>query len=128
LKASNARSSKTGTPGAPPRNAEYCSSTDRFTLAGPSADLDPRYNAYRGDLADVALASRLFAPHYAKPVTRRNGAHAAPLRVAPADDSEFVGELAPHEDFALLDTSGGWAWGYRMSDHLVGYVREKSVA
>ena len=31
--------------------------------------------------------------------------------------------MAPAEEFALLDTSGDWAWGYRLSDHRVGYVR-----
>src|SRR3712207_1046075 len=73
LKASNAISSRTESPEAQPRKKASSSSTERFTLSGPSADLDPDYNAYRGDLADIELASRLFAPHYAKAAERSVG-------------------------------------------------------
>jgi len=31
--------------------------------------------------------------------------------------------MAPDEEFAMLDVTGCWAWGYRRSDHLVGYVK-----
>src|SRR6058998_1098973 len=41
-------------------------SADEFALAGPSGDLDPDFNAYRKDLADVALAGRVIASHYAE--------------------------------------------------------------
>ena len=44
---------------------------DEFTLAGPSDLPDPRFNAYRKDLADVALANRVVASHYAEPAARR---------------------------------------------------------
>src|SRR3546814_14266912 len=40
---------------------------NRFTLTGRSVALDRRVNALRGDLADVALAGRYFAPHYSCP-------------------------------------------------------------
>ncbi|HEX8535388.1 MAG TPA: SH3 domain-containing protein, partial [Allosphingosinicella sp.] len=26
------------------------------------------------------------------------------------------------DEFAVLDITGGWAWGYRRLDHHVGYV------
>lgn len=111
------------------RNEASSSSTvKRFTLSGPSADLDPRYHAYRGDLADESLASRLFAPHYAAPVSRQAGASAISLHAEPADDAETLGELQPGEAFALLDITGGWAWGYRASDNLVGYLRADQLA
>src|SRR3546814_10199611 len=42
---------------------------NRFTLTGRSVALDRRVNAIRGDLADVALAGRYFAPHYSCPQT-----------------------------------------------------------
>jgi hypothetical protein len=97
-------------------------------LNGLSPDLDPLYHAYRNDLADIALADRLFAPHYAKPVTRHCGSETALLKHQPSESSETMGELLPQEGFALLDITAGWAWGYRLSDHLVGYVREESLA
>ena len=73
-------------------------------------------------MADAALADRLFAPHYAKPVSRKAGAEGAKLYAMPDTDSELLGALQPGEAFALLDVTGGWAWGYREADHLVGYV------
>ena len=83
--------------------------------------LDPRIHAYRHDLADVALAGQLFAPHYARPVTRRSRAD-VPVFDEPAEQDTALFELATGEEFAVLDVTGNWAWGYRRSDHLVGYV------
>jgi hypothetical protein len=37
-------------------------------------------------------------------------------------DSEVVSELAPGDEFAVLDIAGDWAWGYCRADHHVGYV------
>jgi hypothetical protein len=41
---------------------------------------------------------------------------------APSDLSEERFEMQPGEEFALLDVTGCWAWGYRRSDHRVGYI------
>jgi hypothetical protein len=90
--------------------------------------LDPRIHAYRADLADIALAGQLFAPHYARPVVRLCGRKSAPVQAAPADDAEALFALDPGAEFAVLDITGGWAWGYRRSDHLVGYVRADALA
>ena len=127
MKASNAISSRKDAPAPQPRNEGSSSSTERFTLSGPSADLDPRYNAFRGDLADVNLASRLFAPHYSKPVTRECGPEDCPLRANADDSAGIVGQLQAGEGFELLDISGGWAWGYRSSDNLVGYLPAEAL-
>lgn len=93
-----------------------------FRLSGRSAKLDPRQHAARGDIADIALAGTLFAPHYAMPLPRMCGWQAAAVYAAASKDSEQVNQLLPGEDFAVLDTSGGWAWGYSVRDHYVGYV------
>ena len=37
-------------------------------------------DAYRRDLADIALAGQLFAPHYARPMMRSCGARPAFMR------------------------------------------------
>ena len=92
----------------------------RFGLTGVSQGYDPRTVAIRPDLADIAVAGLHFAPHYAAPMMRSVSV-ATPLRATGAGDGEMLGELLPGEGFALLDVTGGVAWGYRLSDHLVGY-------
>lgn len=106
--------------------------TDRFTthfaLSGRSAKLDPRVNAARGDIADIALAGTLFAPHYARPVLRHCAAPSTLMRAAGAADAPLVSQLLHGEAFAVLDVSGGWAWGYSVHDHYVGYVAADMLA
>jgi hypothetical protein len=91
-------------------------------LSGPSLRLDPRVHAYRRDIADIALAGQLFAPHYARPMMLAVGPNASDLVGTPSADAQLVCRLQPGEEFAVLDISGGWAWGYRRKDHLVGFV------
>lgn len=110
-------------------SAGYFSSTDeRFHLTGPSVALDARINAYRDDLADISLAGRVLAPHYARALVRGAGAHAAYVRLKADAESIAVSELLPGEDFAVLEYAGGWAWGYCMADHVVGYVEAIALA
>lgn len=96
--------------------------TPKFGLSGPSVQLDPRTNAVRGDVADIALAGVLFAPHYAKPMPVACVAESAAIRETADESSETVCALKQGEEFAVLDLSGGIAWGYCVKDHLVGYV------
>ena len=46
----------------------------------------------------------------------------APLYEKPDPESETIPDLKAGEGFALLEIAGAWAWGYRQSDHLVGYM------
>jgi len=55
-------------------------------------------------------------------VTWRCGPVAAKVRLTASADAETVSELAPGDEFAVLDIAGDWAWGYRRIDHKVGYV------
>jgi hypothetical protein len=93
----------------------------RFTLAGPSRSYDPVHQAIRPDLADVAEADHHFAPHYAEPVMCVANV-AVDVRDRPTSDAEVRASLSVGSGFALLDLSGGWAWGYALSGHIVGYV------
>jgi len=94
----------------------------KFVLNGPEGDFDPRITAHRGDLADVALAGKLFAPHYAAAMPMRCSAPKAMLRKQPGKDHEAISELLHGEDFHVLDIAGDWAWGYCGYDNYVGYV------
>ena len=69
----------------------------------------------------------MFAPHYARPVTWRCGPAASQVRLSASADSETVSQLEPGDEFAVLDITGGWAWGYRRADHHVGYVLEADL-
>jgi NlpC/P60 family/Bacterial dipeptidyl-peptidase Sh3 domain len=74
------------------------------------------------------LAGRLFAPHYASPLRRACGLIPAPVLLEPVDGAEAVSELLPGEGFAVLDLTAGWAWGYCLADHRVGYVEAIGLA
>ncbi|MEH6755970.1 MAG: C40 family peptidase [Parasphingorhabdus sp.] len=94
----------------------------KFSLHGPEEDFDPRITAHRGDLADIALAGKMFAPHYAEPIPMRCAAPKAMIRKQGNKNSEAVSELLHGEDFHLLDVVGDWAWGYCDHDGYVGYI------
>ena len=95
-------------------------------MSGPSDLPDPDYNAYRKDLADIALAGRVIASHYAEPSPRLI-ATTTTLLAAPSDAAHGVRDLQADEPFAMLDDSLGWAWGYAGTDRRVGYVRSSAL-
>jgi Bacterial dipeptidyl-peptidase Sh3 domain len=101
------------------------SAVDGFALTGVTDLPDPATNAYRKDLADIALAGRVIASHYAEPLVRHLVA-AAPLLATPANDAEPVAQLAAGDELQMLDLSLGWAWGYG-PDGRVGYVSADAV-
>jgi cell wall-associated NlpC family hydrolase len=59
---------------------------------------------------------------------RACGLIAASVLREPADGAEAVSEPLPGEDFAVLDLTAGWAWGYCLADHRVGYVEAIELA
>src|SRR5207302_4156540 len=130
LKGSNATSARATAPRATGRSSGRPRpspiSDNGFALAGPSDPPEPDYNAYRNDLADVALAGCVIASHYAEPLGRVIVSDAV-LRRVPNDDAEAIRELAPGETFDLLDESLGWAWGYAGKERRAGDVRGEPI-
>ena len=74
----------------------------------------------------MALAGRVIASHYARPIARTIGTN-APLRLRASDESEEIAGLEQDDPFDLLDDTLGWAWGYAGRDRLVGYVRSEAL-
>ncbi|MGH6781648.1 MAG: C40 family peptidase, partial [Sphingomonadaceae bacterium] len=91
-------------------------------LTGPSVHLDPRIYAVRKDIADIELADRVFAPHYAAAEQVRIIVPSVALRDGPSEGARAVSQLAFGEGFAVIDNEGGWAWGYGLHDRYVGYL------
>ena len=69
----------------------------------------------------------MIASHYVEAVPRAV-ARPATLHLAASEDAEALGQLTPGEQFAMLDDSLGWAWGYAGEDRRVGYVRSEALA
>ena len=101
-----------------PNQADY---SGQYSLSGPAKVRDARITPIRGDLADIALAGKLFAPHYVVPMERAVTAAFSPLRKTPHDDAEQTSELLLGERFMVLDIAGAWAWGYCQHDCYNGY-------
>ena len=104
-------------PAAPPRK--------RFVLSGHSAILDPAIHAVRDDLADVELADRVFAPHYAR-ATAYNVTSPATAFAKPNDQAEAIVALDVSVIVDVFDLSAGWAWV--RTAHGMGYIRADCIA
>ena len=109
-----------------PRLTPTLTGGDSFALSGHSSPPDPDFNAFRKDLADVALAGSVIASHYAEPLDRVISARAE-LRSEPSDGGEVIRKLEAGTGFAMLDDTLGWAWGYAGEDQRVGYVKSEAV-
>lgn len=94
---------------------------ERFALTGPSVQVDVRLNAVRSDLADIRLADRVFAPHYAAPV-RRLVVRSTALRAGRREETEMLAPMSAGEVFEVLEFAGDSAWGVAPDRHLVGYI------
>ena len=116
-----ARALRQGTPVTAPA-PEPDAYAGQYALSGPAKVRDPRNTPIRGDLADIALAGKLFAPHYVIPMERTVTAPFAPLRKTPHDDAEQTSELLHGERLMVLDMAGAWAWGYCKHDCYNGYL------
>ncbi len=94
-----------------------------YKLTGHSLVGDKRTTPIRGDLADISLAGKLFAPHYAVPMLRTGIAPVTEIHAEAHATSMPVSALMHGEEFAVLDVAGEWAWGYCLHDNYLGYLR-----
>jgi cell wall-associated NlpC family hydrolase len=94
---------------------------NRHALTGRSVAIDPRVQAVRADLTDIRLCDRVFAPHYAAPVTR-TALGLADIRSDAQAGASILSQLLPGDDFEILELSEAIAWGVSTTDGVVGYV------
>lgn len=78
-------------------------------------------DAARPDLADIRLADRVFAPHYAAPMPRVVQKPAR-LRDDARGDAATLAMLAKGDVFEVLELAGAHAWGVAPGVGLVGYI------
>lgn len=81
--------------------------------------LDYRIDAVRRDLADIRLADRVFAPHYAVPARRSIGRTTA---ILDAVDGAIVSQALAGEPFDVLEFTSSHGWGRSPIDGSVGFV------
>ncbi|KQM40963.1 NlpC/P60 family protein [Sphingomonas sp. Leaf10] len=81
--------------------------------------LDSRIDAVRRDLADIRLADRVFAPHYAVPARRSIGTATA---ILDAPDGKIVSQALAGEPFDVLEFTSAHGWGRSPIDGSVGFV------
>lgn len=106
-------SSAENTAAAPPRK--------QFRLEGPTVTLEPGRFAVRRDLAEIAVADRVFAQHYAEPMAVA-ARRATNIYARPDTSSDTVADLPPGGIFYLLDLGQNWAWGRSDRPGTTGYV------
>ena len=94
---------------------------ERLRLSGRSTRLDPATHAVRGDIADLELAQRVFAPHYARALDYRVVVDTDVMAAAGSDDEPPRAKLSAGDRFGVLDISGGYAWG-KTATGIPGYV------
>lgn len=78
-------------------------------------------DAVRPDLADIRLAGRVFAPHYAAPMSRVIHFETE-LRVTARGNEPALATLRKGDVFEALEFAGDKAWGVAPGPGLVGYV------
>lgn len=112
----------TGSAIAPPFGPPITNSLAALTSSSLTAELDPRLNAWRPDLADIELYGRVGAQHFVSPVQALCRTPVASVRRDNQPHTEQITQLLYGESFAVLEWTQAWAWGYCLHDHYVGYI------
>jgi cell wall-associated NlpC family hydrolase len=85
--------------------------------------LDARLNAFRPDLADMALRHRVEASRFVPGLPHRVAAAQAPVRSAPSADSTLLTEALCGEAVLVFERNAdGWAWVQLRRDNYVGWM------
>ena len=91
------------------------------------ADIDPKTNPYRADLAAEYLRGTVDAQRYAPAIPMVVTAGSAPLRRSPQPTSPLDTELQFGERVEVYEDKNGWSWLQSMTDGYVGYAPSASL-
>jgi hypothetical protein len=87
--------------------------------------LDPRINAFRPDLADVALREAVKAEAYVEPQMRQCLRGVMPLLDAPRADGHQISQIRYGEFVDVFEVrTDGFLWAQNRTDRYVGYLPE----
>lgn len=89
--------------------------------------LDRRLNAFRPDLADIALKGQVKADRFVTPEPAMITQSVVPLRPKPELSMGIDTELLMGEEVRVFDRQGGWAWVKAVDDGYVGYLPEEAL-
>lgn len=89
---------------------------------------DRRLNAFRPDLADIALQGKVEAERFVTGVAARITVPVIGLRPAPDLTRGIDTELLLGEDVTVFERRDGWCWVKAASDGYVGYLPETAVS
>jgi len=89
---------------------------------------DPRLHAYRPDLADETLRSRVEAARYVAGEPWHVHVGVLPLRTARSLESHLGSQLLFGESVRVFEISEGWAWLQNDADGYVGYAEASGLA
>lgn len=93
----------------------------------PGPALDPRVNAYRGDLADARLDGRVKALRFAAGEAAQVSRPVLQLRRRPGADEPLDTEAVLGETLRVFETAGGFSWVQLDRDGYVGYASAEAV-
>jgi cell wall-associated NlpC family hydrolase len=89
--------------------------------------LDPRINAYRGDIASASLKGKVEAERFVAPTPMSVTTPLAPMHKWPAADARCTNETWFGELVDVYDLTDGWAWCQAAREGYVGYVRADAL-
>lgn len=92
-------------------------------MVSDSNNPDPRVNAYRPDLADIALRALVKAERYVEPSLRQCVQGVVPMLAEPSVKARRVSEIRYGEFLDVFEErKDGFVWVQNRSDHYVGYL------
>jgi cell wall-associated NlpC family hydrolase len=93
-----------------------------------STILDPRTNAFRPDLADIALSGQITATRFVVPDLRQCVRGVLPLLAEPKPSSHMISQIRYGEFLDVFeDGFGDFAWVQNRTDRYVGYIPAHEV-
>jgi len=89
--------------------------------------LDPRLNAYRPDLADIALKDRVKAKKFVQGKKMRISTPVANIYAKQGCEDSIISQLLMGDDVLLFDHKNDFSFIQSLKDRYVGYVETKNL-